>query len=74
MKVEHAGEQKTTFIILNLIIPPISNLEPPLTRICFSVFMYIQRVYAKYTLCLTIQEVRISTVNIWSIASQSLTL
>lgn len=72
MKVEQVGEQKTTFIILNLIIPPISNLEPPHTRICFSVFMYIQRVYAKCTLCLAILEVRINTVNIWPIASESL--
>lgn len=72
MKVEQAGKQKTTFIILNLIIPPISNLEPPHTRICFSVFMYIQRVYAKCTLCLAILEVPINTVNIWPIASQSL--
>jgi hypothetical protein len=74
MKVNQVGEQKTTFIILNLIIPPISNLEPPFTRLCFSVFMYIQRLYAKCALCLAILKARISTVNIWPIASESLTL
>lgn len=72
MKVEQVGEQKTTFIILNLIIPPISNLEPPHTSICSRTFMYIQRVYAKCTVCLASLEVRISTVNIWPIATLSL--
>lgn len=72
MKVEQVGEQKTTFIILNLIIPPISNLEPPHTRICSSTFMHIQRVYAKCTLCLASLEVRTSAVNIWAIAAVSL--